>query len=80
MSVTFISSESAKHFHRLLAYCSSNIPLVFKQRWHKSALPGHLSVFTFVQVPHLSGFEASKQSVKNRGLLQSICLFLEDMH
>ncbi|CAL5229605.1 g12965 [Coccomyxa viridis] len=32
------------------------------------------------QVPHLSGFEASKQSIKNRGLLQSIRLFLAGLH
>ncbi len=37
-------------------------------------------VSAFMQVPHLSGFEASKQSIKNRGLLQSIRLFLAGLH
>lgn len=33
-----------------------------------------------LQVPHLSGFEASKQSIKTRGILQSIRLFLAGLH
>ena len=33
-----------------------------------------------MQVPHLSGLEASKQSIRNRGLLQSIRLFLAGLH
>ena len=33
-----------------------------------------------LQVPFLSGLESSKQSIKNRGLLQSIRLFLAGLH
>ena len=33
-----------------------------------------------LQVPHLSGFEASKRSLKNRGIPQSVRLFLAGLH
>ena len=33
-----------------------------------------------MQVPFLSGLESSKQSIRNRGLLQSIRLFLAGLH
>ncbi len=32
------------------------------------------------QVPHLSGFEVSKQSLKSRGVPQSVRLFLAGLH
>ncbi len=47
---------------------------------HPPVPGGHVTVLALMQVPYLSGFEASKQSIKNRRLLQSIRLFLADIH
>ncbi len=45
--------------------------------WHPGCV---LQAPCAVQVPHLSGLEATKASIKNRGLLGAIRIFLAGLH
>ena len=76
---SFHDSVSAKQFCRLRPV-AQKCSLVLKWQHRHEHAPLADQPLRAIQVPHLSGFEASKQSIKNRGLLQSIRLFLAGLH